>query len=521
MANATKNMTVQAGSATAKVTANVSDSLPAVPCPNPAGYTYTGMRYVPVFADPSEWSIDNSYEALEIVLHNGDSYTSKTFVPAGIDISNSQYWVLTGNFNAQLEQVKNISNSAFNLAKESLKKFPDQNSVNVEDLEYGEHIFIEGARNKNDGGYGIFEYSNVSDDSVFSINKGSYFLNAVYIPCFNVGCIGTINDGVTDNTSIVNSWIANVKKAVNCVFPENCVFDPKGLSMLPLESIARYNQINISGSYKWNSETFFRVSDQNNDLANVFSSTQSPNIWLHNTGDSASTSAKLGRTSIYFASGWEDGGLPKRCMRLGGTWDSEEHNYYQLFFGDHQQSVFNVNSNGIATVGSLNPNQTTLCVNNNISKANRILELTNNENIVSDIISINSNGSNLNLRSATAGNFYIRSNTNNIIGIGKGTGITFITGVECMQASIVNETLTPGSFPYTYVNTASNITNIALPTFYTQGSGVTVTLVFEVAGATVSSGGNITIDSPFTSQVGSKITLYHRNSFSSNWLVLK
>ena len=106
MAESTKNMTVGAGSARASVTATVTDQMPGVPCPTSPGYEYTGMRYVPVFADPPEWSSANSYEALEIVIHEGNSYTSKTFVPVGIDISNSAYWALTGNYNAQVEQYR-------------------------------------------------------------------------------------------------------------------------------------------------------------------------------------------------------------------------------------------------------------------------------------------------------------------------------------------------------------------------------------------------------------------------------
>lgn len=106
MAESTKNMTVGAGSASASVTATVTDRMPGVPCPTSPGYEYTGMRYVPVFADPPEWSSANSYEPLEIVIHKGNSYTSKTFVPVGIDISDPQYWALTGNYNAQVEQYR-------------------------------------------------------------------------------------------------------------------------------------------------------------------------------------------------------------------------------------------------------------------------------------------------------------------------------------------------------------------------------------------------------------------------------
>lgn len=67
--------------------------------------TYIGARYVPIFAD-SPWSIDNAYEPLVVVQHQGNSYTSKTFVPAGIDISNTTYWAETGNYNAQVEQYR-------------------------------------------------------------------------------------------------------------------------------------------------------------------------------------------------------------------------------------------------------------------------------------------------------------------------------------------------------------------------------------------------------------------------------
>lgn len=78
------------------------------PCPDlitgqKCGITYTGARYVPLFADPAEWSSANAYEPLTIVIHEGNSYTSKTFVPVGVDISNEQYWALTGNYNAQVE----------------------------------------------------------------------------------------------------------------------------------------------------------------------------------------------------------------------------------------------------------------------------------------------------------------------------------------------------------------------------------------------------------------------------------
>lgn len=67
---------------------------------------YIGARYVPLFADPLAWDITKTYEALTIVYHQGNSYTSRQAVPAGIDITNDAYWALTGNYNAQIEQYR-------------------------------------------------------------------------------------------------------------------------------------------------------------------------------------------------------------------------------------------------------------------------------------------------------------------------------------------------------------------------------------------------------------------------------
>ena len=50
---------------------------------------YVGARYVPLFADPLEWDKTRAYEPLTIVYHNGNSYTSRQYVPVGIEITNT------------------------------------------------------------------------------------------------------------------------------------------------------------------------------------------------------------------------------------------------------------------------------------------------------------------------------------------------------------------------------------------------------------------------------------------------
>lgn len=72
---------------------------------------YIGARYVPIFGRKDETSIqwDNTkpYEPLTVVLYQGNSYTSRQYVPTGIPITDESYWALTGNYNAQVEAYRN------------------------------------------------------------------------------------------------------------------------------------------------------------------------------------------------------------------------------------------------------------------------------------------------------------------------------------------------------------------------------------------------------------------------------
>lgn len=71
---------------------------------------YVGARYVPIFGRKGETSIEwdgtAPYEPLTIVLHQGNSYTSRQHVPAGVDITDGRYWAETGIYNAQVEQYR-------------------------------------------------------------------------------------------------------------------------------------------------------------------------------------------------------------------------------------------------------------------------------------------------------------------------------------------------------------------------------------------------------------------------------
>ena len=83
-----------------------------------ADHKYIGARYVPILGRRGESSTawDNSapYEPLTIVTYQGDSYTSRQYVPAGVAITNTDFWTQTGSFDAQVNQLQDDMASTLN-----------------------------------------------------------------------------------------------------------------------------------------------------------------------------------------------------------------------------------------------------------------------------------------------------------------------------------------------------------------------------------------------------------------------
>ena len=124
---------------------------------------YIGAKYVPTFANPFEWDNLREYEPLTIVTYNGTAYTSKQTVPVGTALSNTDYWVVTGNYNAQVE--------AYRQDVEAYRK-------DVDSLKTPRYVFIGDSYadrvNAYDKNYFtlIKEYMNIADDNFYQHHKG-------------------------------------------------------------------------------------------------------------------------------------------------------------------------------------------------------------------------------------------------------------------------------------------------------------------------------------------------------------
>lgn len=71
---------------------------------------YIGARYVPLYV--GNWDSTKNYEPLSIVTDgNGNSYTSLKDVPAGTELSNRNYWILTSSFSGAIDQLRRDLNN--------------------------------------------------------------------------------------------------------------------------------------------------------------------------------------------------------------------------------------------------------------------------------------------------------------------------------------------------------------------------------------------------------------------------
>lgn len=63
---------------------------------------YIGARYAPKFM--GEWDKNSEYAALSVVYTNEQSYVSRKTVPAQTEITNTEYWIKSADWNAQVAE---------------------------------------------------------------------------------------------------------------------------------------------------------------------------------------------------------------------------------------------------------------------------------------------------------------------------------------------------------------------------------------------------------------------------------
>lgn len=184
---------------------------------------YVGARYVPLFGRKDESSIewDNTkpYEPLTIVLHQGNSYTSRTYVPTGIAITDTTYWANTGNYNAQIEMYR----------RETLALQEDYDRIDlskctcfdtVQDMQSDEHLEVgmichtNGFNIRGDGGAAFYTISSSGTPNgmdVLACAEGMYATLVITKPYVTPEMFGAWGDGTHDDTTSIQTAIDKCK----------------------------------------------------------------------------------------------------------------------------------------------------------------------------------------------------------------------------------------------------------------------------------------------------------------------
>lgn len=137
---------------------------------------YIGARYVPVFANPLEWSNQREYEPLTIVVWQGNSYTSTQYVPTGIDIGNTEFWALTGNYNAQVEGYRQEVQHYVEEVQGYSGQIENANT-NSEEAKNTASDAMESVQRANPVAFDQSHFSNIPETSSYQDIQAFYFPN--------------------------------------------------------------------------------------------------------------------------------------------------------------------------------------------------------------------------------------------------------------------------------------------------------------------------------------------------------
>lgn len=160
---------------------------------------YIGARYVPKFYEGSlgnEWEANVAYEPLTIVTYLNNSYTSKKPVPSGVGnpSDNPNYWVSTGNYNAQVEAYRQETAELSYKVDLLTKRF-----IIISDS-YGSIV--------DEGGKTIFDliknYLNIANDNMYSAYKGGASFGSAYNEYKFLTVLKTLENTVANPNTITD-----------------------------------------------------------------------------------------------------------------------------------------------------------------------------------------------------------------------------------------------------------------------------------------------------------------------------
>lgn len=240
---------------------------------------YVGARYVPKFSDPITWQGGKSYEALTIVTYNNDSYTSKIPVPANIGnpADNPDYWVLTGNYNSQVEEYRKATEEVKNSLDTKAKRISTpENYGAIGDGVADDYQAIQSAIDNNDvvildgtKTYLVNTTPYVSHSGFMLVGNGAKIkksdghTTAFYIGTDNSDIQNVIisnvefigNNNLTNDFPVIRVTVTNDSHFIYNLLFENCIIHDTngyGIGLYNDSTTASHLRATVSNCYLYN-----------------------------------------------------------------------------------------------------------------------------------------------------------------------------------------------------------------------------------------------------------------------------
>lgn len=153
--------------------------------------TYIGARYAPEFM--GAWNKANEYAALSVVYHDNQSYVSRKTVPAETDITNTEYWIRSSDWNAQVDEYRNQVNgydekvvqynqnveayntNVNNFFEETIHAYnTKEDMVNDESVKLGYTLITCGETSIGDGGGAFYQAVSETSSSAVALKNGLF-----------------------------------------------------------------------------------------------------------------------------------------------------------------------------------------------------------------------------------------------------------------------------------------------------------------------------------------------------------
>ena len=171
---------------------------------------YKGPRMVPLVPEPGqrEWDKTKSYEYWTLVQYQGASYISVQNVPVGVEITNENYWMLSANYDAQVEAYRK---AAMNSGKafQTVSEMSSSTSITA-----GAVCATCGFHTANDGGAAVYymvDRGEVEPNGYNAIMCANNLTAVLVDNNLNIKQLGAKSDGINDIASILKFAFDNYK----------------------------------------------------------------------------------------------------------------------------------------------------------------------------------------------------------------------------------------------------------------------------------------------------------------------